>query len=144
VAKLGGVAAPSPGGVGSAARSLPDGTTVGALVVNNALGAIHARDGRLLVGFGEGPPPPIGSTTLVVVATDAPLDRAQCRKLAELGHDALAIGIRPTHTLFDGDVVFTLATGDGSRVGAEGLFAIGSAAVDAVGEAIERSVGAGS
>ena len=142
VAKLGGVEGASPGGVGSAARRLPDGSTVGALVVNNALGAIHARDGRPLVTPGSGPPsPPSVNTTLVVVATDAPLDRAQCRKLAQLGHDALAIGIRPTHTMFDGDVVFTLATGDASRVGAEVLFAIGGATIDAIGEAIERSVG---
>jgi L-aminopeptidase/D-esterase-like protein len=141
VAKLGGPEGARPGGVASAARRLPGGSTVGALVVNNALGAIHARDGRALVLPGGGPlPPPVVNTTLVVVATDAPLDRAQCRKVAEVGHDALAIGIRPTHTMFDGDVVFTLATGDGSRVGAEDLFAIGAAAVDAIGEAIERSV----
>jgi L-aminopeptidase/D-esterase-like protein len=144
VAKLGGVESASPGGVGSAARRLPGGSAVGALVVNNALGAIHARDGRPLVTPGGGRlSPPATNTTLVVVATNAPLDRAQCRKLAELGHDALAIGIRPTHTMFDGDVVFTLATGDASRVGAEDLFAIGGAAIDAIGEAIERSVGVG-
>lgn len=142
VAKLGGMGGGSPGGVGSAARRLTDGLVVGALVVNNALGSIHARDGRPLVAAGPGPvPPPLVNTTLVVVATDAPLDRAQCRKLSELGHDALAIGIRPTHTMFDGDVVFTLATGDGSRVGPESFLGLGLAAQDAIGEAIERSVG---
>lgn len=142
VAKLGGMGGGSPGGVGSAARRLTDGSVVGALVVNNALGSIHARDGRPLVAAGPGPvPPPLVNTTLVVVATDAPLDRAQCRKLSELGHDALAIGIRPTHTMFDGDVVFTLATGDGSRVGPESFLGLGLAAQDAIGEAIERSVG---
>jgi L-aminopeptidase/D-esterase-like protein len=115
---------------------------VGALVVNNALGDIHARDGRPLVtAAGVVNSPPVGNTTLVVVATDAPLDRAQCRKLAELGHDALAIGIRPSHTMFDGDVVFALGTGDGSRVAPEALFGLGSAVTDAIGEAIERSVG---
>ena len=141
VAKLAGVEQAQPGGVGSAARRLPDGTILGALVVNNALGDIHARDGRALATAAGGQTPaPIGNTTLVVVATDAPIDRAQCRKLAEIGHDALAIGIRPTHTMFDGDVVFALGTGDGSRVVAETIFSIGSAAVDAIGEAIERSV----
>lgn len=141
VAKLAGVERASPGGVGSAARRLPDGTTVGALVVNNALGDIHARDGRPLVtAAGGATAPPVGNTTLVVVATDAPVDRAQCRKLAELGHDALAIGIRPAHTMFDGDVVFALGTGDASRAAPEAFFALGAALVDAVGEAIERSV----
>ncbi len=142
VAKLGGVDRAQPGGVGSAARRLPDGSIVGALVINNALGDIHARDGRPLVTATGGPlPPPVVNTTLVVVATDASLDRAGCRKLAELGHDALAIGIRPTHTMFDGDVVFALSTGDGSPSAPEAFFALGVAAVDAIGEAIERSVG---
>lgn len=141
VAKLGGMERARPGGVGSAARHLPDGAVVGALVVTNALGGIFARDGRPLVRADGGElPPPIVNTTLVVVATDAPLDRAQCRKLAELGHDALARSIRPVHTMFDGDVVFALATGDASRVDAEPFFAISEAALDAIGEAIERSV----
>ena len=141
VAKLGGVERAQPGGVGSAARRLPDGSVVGALVINNALGDIHARDGRPLVTAAGGSlPPPVVNTTLVVVATDAPLDRAGCRKLAELGHDALAIGIRPTHTMFDGDVVFALSTGGGSPSTPEALFTLGVAAVDVIGEAIERSV----
>jgi L-aminopeptidase/D-esterase-like protein len=141
VAKMAGPEHAKPGGIGSAARRLPDGSTVGALVVNNALGDIHARDGTALVrASGEPQAPSVGSTTLVVLGTDANLDRAQCRKLAELGHDALAIGIRPTHTLFDGDVVFTMSSGDGSRIAAEAFMGLGMAAVDAVGEAIERSV----
>ena len=142
VAKLGGMAEPHPGGVGSAGRRLPGGHVIGALVVNNALGDIHARDGRLLVGRSGRQPlsPPFASTTLVVVATDAPLDRAQCRRLAEMGHDALARGIRPAHTMFDGDVVFTVSTADGSPSGPEAFLGIGLAADDAIGEAIERSV----
>ena len=142
VAKLGGPSEAQPGGVGSAARRLPDGRVVGALVVNNAMGDVHARDGRLLVGHGAGQPtpPPMVNTTLVLVATDAPLDRAECRKLAELGHDALARGIRPTHTMFDGDVVFAASTADGSASDPEAFLGIGLAADDAIGEAIERSV----
>jgi L-aminopeptidase/D-esterase-like protein len=145
VAKLGGVEAARSGGVGSAARRLPDGHVVGALVVNNALGDVVARDGRVLAGHTAGAPtpPPVVNTTLVVVATDAPLDRAQCRKLAELGQDALVRGIRPVHTMWDGDVVFSLSTGDGSTSGPEAFLQIGLAAEDAIGEAIERSVGSG-
>ena len=137
------VAAPtaSAGGIGSAGSRLLDDPSL-ALVVNNALGAIHARDGRPLATPAGGPPSsPFGNTTLVVVATDAPLDRSSCRKLAELGHDALAIGIRPSHTMFDGDVVFTLSTGMASPMAPEAFLALGAAAVDAIGEAIERSVG---
>jgi L-aminopeptidase/D-esterase-like protein len=141
VAKLAGVDAARPAGIGSAARRLADGGIVGALVANNALGNVYARDGRPLAVAGEGPlPPAMVDTVLVVVATDAPLDRAQCRRLAELGHDAMARGIRPVHTMFDGDVVFSLSTGDGSRSGPEDFLALGMAAEDAIAEAIERSV----
>ena len=142
VAKLGGPSGARPGGVGSAARRLPDGHVVGALVVNNAMGDVHARDGRLIAGrAGDRPPaPPAVNTTLVVVATDAPLDRAQCRRLAELGHDALARGIRPTHTMFDGDVVFSASSADGSPSDPGAFLGIGLAADDAIGESIERSV----
>jgi L-aminopeptidase/D-esterase-like protein len=144
VAKLGGVEQARDGGVGSAARRLADGGVVGALVVNNALGSVHARDGRPLAAAGGPPlPPPMASTTLVVIATDLPLDRAQCRRLSEMGHDAMARAIRPVHTMFDGDVVFSLSTGDGSRCGAEAFLGLGLAAEDAIGEAIERSVGIG-
>jgi L-aminopeptidase/D-esterase-like protein len=140
VAKMAGPDLATPGGVGSAARRLPGGSLVGALVVNNALGDIHARDGSALATSADIAQPTAGNTTLVVIGTDASVDRAQCRKLAELGHDALAIGIRPSHTLFDGDVVFAMSTGDGSPVAVEAFVALGAAAVDAVGEAIERSV----
>ncbi len=140
VAKMAGPQGARPGGIGSAARRLPDGSTVGALVVNNALGNVHGRDGTPLAVAAGAAEPPVGNTTLVVIGTNASLDRAQCRKLAELGHDALAIGIRPTHTLFDGDVVFMMSTGDGSRLALETFMALGLAAVDVVGEAIERSV----
>ena len=130
--------------VGSAARRLPDGSTVGALAVNNALGSVHARDGRA-IAQAAGPPrvPAVGNTVLVVIATDAGLDRAQCRTLAEAAHDAIAIGIRPAHTPFDGDVAFAMSTGDGGRAGPEAFVALELAAVDAVGEAIERSVSSG-
>ena len=141
VAKLGGPSTGSPGGVGSAARSLGDNTIVGALVVNNGLGNVHARDGGVLAASsGTSATPPVGNTVLVVIGTDAPLDRAGCRKLAELGHDAIAIGVRPAHTMFDGDVVFTLSTSDGSAAPAMAFVELARAATDAIGEAIERSV----
>jgi L-aminopeptidase/D-esterase-like protein len=140
VAKLGRPGSGQPGGIGSVARRLPDGSTVGAVVANNALGEVFARDGRRLAAAVGAAQPPLGNTVLVVIGTDASIDRAQCRKLAELGHDALAIGIRPTHTMFDGDVVFTMSTGDGSPMALEPFFALGQAALDVVGEAIERSV----
>jgi L-aminopeptidase/D-esterase-like protein len=141
VAKVAGPQHARPGGIGSAARRLGDGSTVGALVANNAIGNVHARDGMpLAVASGASDAPSFGNTVLVIIGTDASLDRAQCRRLAELGHDALAIGIRPSHTPFDGDVVFAVSTGGGSRMAPEAFTALGMVAVDVVGEAIERSV----
>jgi L-aminopeptidase/D-esterase-like protein len=38
------------------------------------------------------------------------LSKPDVRRLAELANDALDVAIRPAHTLYDGDTVFTLAT----------------------------------
>jgi L-aminopeptidase/D-esterase-like protein len=103
-----------PGGVGTAERT-SDVATVWALAVVNAFGAVVDEDGRPLAG--EIPPAdavPAWSgpnTVLGVVATDAILTRQGCRDLAAAGHAGLASAVRPAHTMWDGDTVFTLATG---------------------------------
>ena len=51
------------------------------------------------------------NTTLVVVATDAALSKAEATKVARMAHDGLARSIVPVHTMRDGDTVFALATG---------------------------------
>jgi L-aminopeptidase/D-esterase-like protein len=140
-AKLGGVGDGQPGGVGSAARELTDGALIGALVVNNALGDVHARDGTPLVTHtGTSTPPPLVNTTLVVVATDASIDRAQAQKLAELAHDGLARAIRPAHTMFDGDVAFVLGTEPAGSAEPGRFIELANAADEAIREAVERSV----
>jgi L-aminopeptidase/D-esterase-like protein len=61
----------------------------------------------------SGPPagaPPL-NTTLVVVATNAVLDKADCKRTASAAHAGLARALNPSHTLADGDTVFALATG---------------------------------
>jgi L-aminopeptidase/D-esterase-like protein len=160
VGKLLGPASASPGGVGSAGLRLPDGTMVAALCVTNASGNVIGRDGAILAGVRDGkggyvdagsllltgPPAssvPGSNTMLAVIATDAPLDRAQCRKLAELGHDALALAISPVHTMLDGDTVFALSTGTGEAATLEQQVRLGVAAVEVLRTAIERSVVAG-
>ncbi|MEV4951564.1 P1 family peptidase [Paenarthrobacter nitroguajacolicus] len=56
--------------------------------------------------------PPQGlNTTLVVIATNAVLDVAECKRTASAGHAGLARALDPSHTLADGDTVFALATG---------------------------------
>ena len=51
------------------------------------------------------------NSTLVVVATDADLDKAEAQRMAGVAHDGLARAIRPLHSYADGDVAFALATG---------------------------------
>jgi L-aminopeptidase/D-esterase-like protein len=125
---------------------LPGGAVVGALAVVNAVGDVVARDGAVLAGGGawasllehglRQPPAPGANTTLGVLVTDAALDKPACRKLAEVGQDALALAIRPAHTMFDGDTVFALSTG---RAEAD-MTTLGVAAVEAMWRAVERAV----
>jgi L-aminopeptidase/D-esterase-like protein len=56
--------------------------------------------------------PELGKNTVIcVVATNVKLTKAQAQKVAEMAHDGIARAVRPSHTMFDGDTVFTLATG---------------------------------
>jgi len=74
------------------------------------------------------------------VATDAALTKAQATKLAQMGHDGLARAIRPSHTMFDGDTLFALATGEGPPVDAAALTRLGAAATDALSRAVIHAV----
>lgn len=120
------------GGVGTASVMLTDiGVTVGAIVVVNAAGdAVDPATGLpwqadQIREFGLVPPPadqvaayadrhtelsPL-NTTIAVIATDAAMSAAACRRVAVAAHDGLARTIRPCHTPLDGDTVFALATG---------------------------------
>jgi L-aminopeptidase/D-esterase-like protein len=52
-----------------------------------------------------------GNTTIGLVASNAVLTKARASKLASMAHDGYARTIRPAHTMFDGDTIFTMATG---------------------------------
>ncbi len=152
------------GGVGTAALRLGDGTTVGAIVVTNAIGGVHdPESGRVIAGprdlGGKGmldaaqsilapdwAPPPLpadANTTIGVVATDATLTKAQAARLASAAHDGLAIAVRPAHTVHDGDTFFALATGRAQSAGVvpARLDCLTAAAAICVAEAVTRSVG---
>jgi L-aminopeptidase/D-esterase-like protein len=118
VAKLWGPTRGVPGGLGSWAVRDGD-LVVGALFVVNAVGEIVDEDGSVLAGPrlepGERREDLIewmraGNTTIGVVATNATLSKPDARRLAEVANDATDGAVRPAHTLFDGDAVFTLAT----------------------------------
>lgn len=125
-AGAGAVAGGLKGGLGHAAVTLADGAQVQALVaVNGAGSCVEPRTGRLYGDLAEALATPSAAeaatlpqpgtstlnTTIGVVLTDATLTKAQCQKVAGVAHDGLARAVRPAHSLFDGDTVFTLATG---------------------------------
>jgi L-aminopeptidase/D-esterase-like protein len=80
------------------------------------------------------------NTTIAVVATDAALDKSGCRRLAIMAQDGLARAIRPVHTPFDGDTVFSLSTGTGVLIDPATLTRLGSAAADCLARAVMRAV----
>ena len=130
VGKLFGMPYAMKGGIGTASVTL-EGVTGGALIAVNALGDVvdpaagtpiagaRTEDGQQLRGSvaaalaGDKPLALLAgaNTTIGVVATDAPLTKAQCQRLAGAGHDGLARAIRPVHTMSDGDTLFALSTG---------------------------------
>jgi L-aminopeptidase/D-esterase-like protein len=101
------------GGVGTASLILENGVVVGALAVVNALGLPWRASPQRAEAAPDSPgsQPPL-NTTLVVVATNAVLDKAECKRTASAAHAGLARALNPSHTLADGDTVFCLATGD--------------------------------
>jgi len=86
------------------------------------------------------------NTTIAVVATDLPLDKMECRRLAIMAQDGLAQAIRPAHTPFDGDTVFALSVGPsgpgdrGGDVGPVQLAQLGAAAASCLARAIMRAM----
>lgn len=162
VGKLFGPGAAMKGGIGTASARLESGATLGALVVVNAVGDVVGEDGQILAGAHDAdgwlaarsalrrPGLPVGTaggqgaigenTTIGLVATDLPLDKAGASRLALAAHDGLARAVRPAHTAFDGDTVFALSTSsEDGRVWPVPA-AVTSLAADLVALAIRRAV----
>lgn len=169
-AGTGALCAMQKGGLGSASMILPDGTTVGALVVTNPLGSVTtpgdkhfwAASFEIDAEFGgQGPDPAAGhvapqssrkeqammqhatermNTTIAIVATDAPLTKTQCYRLAVTAHDGIARAVVPAHTPHDGDLVFGVATGQGAGVDRHVMRDVGAAGAVCLSRAICRAV----
>jgi L-aminopeptidase/D-esterase-like protein len=152
------------GGVGSTSATTRSGITVGALAVVNAIGSATIGDrpnfwaAPVEIGSefgGLGSPPHLTaqdiaprmkggsspSTTIAIVATDAVLTKAECKRLAIMADDGLARALRPAHAPMDGDTVFAVAT-QRQRLasGPQALTEIGIAAADCLARAIARGV----
>ena len=153
------------GGLGSASQHLSSGHTVGALVAVNALGSAtlgrgpHFWAAPLEKGDefgGLGLPSDVaastgepklkgavnGNTTIAIVATDAPLTKPQCKRLAVMAQSGLARALHPIHSPLDGDVVFALSTGArrSDELSTDGLTRLGAHAADTLSRAVARGV----
>ena len=152
------------GGLGSASLRTQDGITIGALAAVNAAGSVTIGDtphfwaapfetGSEYGGYGspaKTPPAarapkfkggPGESTTLVIVASDAAMDRVMLKRFAIMAQTGLARAIYPVHTPLDGDIVFAVSTGskpapDPVRALAE----LGAHAANVTARAIARAV----
>src|SRR5207342_684153 len=104
-----------PGGVGIATTQVGD-AHVTAVMVSNSVGGIwdderHEWVAPLAVWTTGGSLRPGTNTAIGVVATDARLTKEQANRAATVAHDGIARAIRPSHTMYDGDAIFCLATG---------------------------------
>ena len=129
------------GGVGYASEVVVQGevgapaVTVAAVVVVNSIGSVVDRETGLPWHPGDTvlrapsaadlrrlrrhldatgaptAPSPVMNTTIGAIVTSAVLTKAECRRLATVGHDGMARAIRPVHGMFDGDTLYAAATG---------------------------------
>ena len=170
-AGLGATLADLKGGLGSTSARLANGLTVGAVVVVNAVGQVTMgqsrhfwaapyEQGREFGGHGlpaavtpamlvpqfKGREPAerfIGqNTTIAAIVTDAPLTKAQCKRLAHAAQDGLGRAIRPAHSPMDGDIVFAASTAKPNETPLDpaGLADLCNAAADVLARAVARGV----
>jgi L-aminopeptidase/D-esterase-like protein len=144
------------GGIGSSSQQIAKGIVVAALVAANPLGdVVDPSSGVILAGTRK---PLLGgwldsgsaikgdlaqlimqfrNTVIGVVATDAALTKEQANMVALMAQDGIARATRPAHSLYDGDVIFVLATG--AKTGGD-AGVIGHVASEVVAQAIVRGV----
>lgn len=155
VGKMGGPMRAMRGGLGSWAIRMPNGLVVAAIVAVNAVGdvidpdtgaivaGVRSEDGRTfadarkLLRSGAFARPRAGAnTTIGLVATNARLTKAEATRVAIMANDGFARAIYPSHTMGDGDTVFSLATGRWD--GQADVTLVGALAADAMARAIVR------
>ena len=147
-------------GVGYAAVQGGTGITVAALAVANPFGDILGRDGapvavahdesgapvRTVDAIAAMPEPPdwtrmaAGNTTLACVMTDVALDKAGCARVSRAASAGIARAVEPVFTDVDGDVVFTLAAGQGELADRFAVLQLELLAAVVVADAIRDAV----
>jgi len=76
------------------------------------------------------------NTTIGVIATNAKLTKAGAAKVAIMAQDGYARAIIPSHTMFDGDTIFCMATGEIEV----GVNVVGAIAAEVMARAIVKAV----
>lgn len=129
VGKIFGMKNAMKGGLGTSCFRLGD-LTVGAVVAVNCLGdVVDTETGAIIAGahevnpfrfldsekeilrrYRDGLNPFSGNTTIGCVITNGKFSKAQAKKIASISHNGYARSIRPSHTMFDGDTVFVMAS----------------------------------
>ena len=146
----------SKGGIGSACEFLDSDLKVAAVMVVNAVGDVLDEKGAILAGIRrrdgggfEGPGVAFrrlarmaelgfgsrGNTVIGVVVTNAQLTKAEVNKVAQMAHNGLARAVLPAHTMFDGDTIFALSSGEVPA----NVSVIGMVAAEVVARAIRRA-----
>ena len=156
------------GGLGSASTIMDCGIKVGALVAVNALGAATVGDSpnfwaapfeheAEFGGLESGSVPCAESrairikyrdqqsqganTTIGIIATDAQLTKAECKRLAIAAHDGFARALWPAHTPLDGDLIFSVTTGASKiKPSMDQLIDLSATAASTMARAIARGV----
>ena len=156
------------GGLGTASEALESGIIIAAIVAVNSLGSVidpstgrfwelrqeigteFGDIGKRSVQLPASLQPSAGrNTTIGIIATNAILTKVQAQKIAQMAHDGFARAIRPSHTMFDGDTIFCLATNRQDLPDTPGFFAspkahalteVGRSAADCMARAVIRGV----
>ncbi|ATF13117.1 peptidase S58 family protein [Brevibacillus brevis X23] len=154
VGKLNGFGNAMKSGLGTASVILPNGLVIGAIVAVNAVGhVVDPQSGTIIAGPRDeqgtirdsmellrqqafAPIPPGTNTTIAVVASNAHLSKAEANKVAQMAHDGLARTIRPIHTMYDGDTIFAVATGEVEA----SVDLVGALSADVLAEAVIQAV----
>ncbi|MGG4441057.1 P1 family peptidase [Brevibacillus fortis] len=154
VGKLNGFGNAMKSGLGTASMTLPNGLVIGAIVAVNAVGhVVDPQSGTILAGPRDeqgtirdsvdimrqqafAPIPPGTNTTIAIVASNARLSKTEANKVAQMAHDGLARTIRPIHTMYDGDTIFAVATGDIET----SVDLVGTLSADVLAEAVIQAV----
>ncbi|HDI78483.1 MAG TPA: peptidase S58 family protein [Desulfobacteraceae bacterium] len=134
VGKFFGIEYAMKGGMGISKRSLNDGLYVYAIAVVNCFGDVVDPDTKRIIAGARKtksgkrfantyrlylrgkkraiPPFSHTNTTLGAIITNAKLDKQQATLVSRMAQAAVVKTISPAHTIYDGDMIFTIASGE--------------------------------